>query len=170
LDGHTAIINANDLAHTYGGWSPKQKQVVEGRINLNNPKTLKNLKAAKNSMIKQAGGMDFCYFLNPPNQSELNYAGRVRGRNTAIKVEVYTTKPLVYFYTANRFSNILGKKQTDTLSDLTKPINNFENVNSKKNVLYDKHSGFCLCPVTDNFKLENGSAYNHKSVYKFVVR
>jgi len=56
LDGHTAIVNANSVNYTQGGWTPKGVvESVSGRANLNTPKTLKNLGAAKHSMIKKSG-------------------------------------------------------------------------------------------------------------------
>ncbi|MCL1953388.1 MAG: hypothetical protein FWF58_01430, partial [Firmicutes bacterium] len=82
IDGHTAIVNAKYVGSTHGRWTPSEYTPVEGRVNLNAPKSLKNLSKAKHKLIKKSDGLDLSYQLNinptDVGTDKLFYAGRVR--------------------------------------------------------------------------------------------
>lgn len=170
IDGHTALINSKYASSTNGGWTASEFLPVEGRVNLNTAKSLKNLGGSKHKAIKSAGGIDLIYQLDIPKDDvgKPFKVGRVRARQSAIKVELTTTKPNVYFYTANRFDNIQGKKNTKI--SYTQPDNNFDNVNAKKAGVYNKHSGFVLSPATVSNVVPANIPQSNTSVYRFVVR
>ncbi|MDR1138616.1 MAG: hypothetical protein LBK70_01940 [Clostridiales bacterium] len=171
IEGHTALVNADYVSSTDGGWTPTEFVPTQGRIDLKKPKSLKNLSSAKHKLIKYSDGLDLCYQLNVGNNvlaDSLHYVGRVRAKQSAIKLEIHTTKSHLYFYTANRFDRVPGKRQP--IVSYTQPDNNFDNVNSKKDGVYNKHSGFCISPITvDNVVLAN-KPYVNKTVYKLIVR
>ncbi|MDR3021067.1 MAG: hypothetical protein LBU60_00040 [Clostridiales bacterium] len=176
IEAHTAVVNADMCSATNKGFSAEEFEQVKGRVNLNKPKSFKNLSAAKHSLIKNADGLDLYYLLRndgvkaDEKDRDLYYVGRVRGRTLGIKMEVYTTKPGLYLYTANRFDGLLGKKQATIESNFVQPLNDFDNVNSRKNSIYDKHSGFCISPTTHRNIVKSNEQYKNCTVYKFVTR
>ncbi|MEN3043202.1 MAG: aldose epimerase family protein, partial [Fervidobacterium sp.] len=107
--------------------------------------------AIQKLMDSPAKGFDFNFVLSD------NLAAVVQEPINGIKMEVYTTKPGVQFYTGNYLPGLKGKYGQ----------------------IYDQHTGFCLetqyFPDSPNHKnfpntvLRPGEVYKHTTIFKFTI-
>jgi len=127
---------------------------VYGALDLRKGRQLRTLRS-RNSLIKSTGGYDFNYCINRDGSQELARAAVVRSLKSGIKMQVFTTKPGVQFYTGNFLNGAYGKGDTQ----------------------YNKHAGLCLetqfYPDSPNKAvfpspfLPKGRLYTHSTIYKF---
>lgn len=107
--------------------------------------------AIQKLMDSPARGFDFNFVLNG------NLAAIAQEPVTGIRMEVYTTKPGLQFYTGNYLAGLKGKYGQ----------------------IYDQHTGFCLetqyFPDSPNHKnfpnavLRPGEVYKHNTTFKFTI-
>lgn len=126
---------------------------LNGALDLRKGRQLRTLRS-RHPLIKTTGGYDFNYCINREG-TELFKAATVRSLSSGIKMDVFTTKPGIQFYTGNFLNGIIGKQ----------------------NKTYNRHTGFCLetqfypdSPHNETFPsaiLKKGTRYAHRTIYKF---
>jgi aldose 1-epimerase len=115
---------------------------------------------AKNEQIKNGGGYDHNFVLNPKKDEDpMTYAAKIVGDKTGIVMEIYTTEPAIQFYGGNFLDGkrVIGKGK--------KP--------------YNYRNAFCLetqhypdSPNQPNFPstvLEVGKTYKTSTIHRFSV-
>ncbi|MCL2599280.1 MAG: galactose mutarotase [Firmicutes bacterium] len=127
---------------------------VNGALDLRKGRQLRTIRS-RHPLIKQTGGYDFNYCINNRDGAEFRKAATVKSLNSGIKMDVFTTKPGIQFYTGNSLDGFYGKGHT----------------------AYKKHSGFCLetqfYPDSPNKAifpsalLVKGNRYIHRTIYQF---
>jgi len=151
---HKVRIFANNIIEIDENLQPTGQYLqLNGALDLRKGRQLRTLRS-RHPLIKSIGGYDFNYCLNRDG-NQLFRAAIVRSLSSGIKMDVYTTKPGIQFYSGNFLDGIVGK-------------------NGK---VYNKHTGFCLetqffpdSPNKSKFPssiLFKGDLYNHRTMYKF---
>lgn len=107
--------------------------------------------------IRMLHGFNHDYILRRHERGCLEPGGAVREAESGRIMEVYTTKPVIHFFTANNLSRRTGKKKA----------------------VYEVHGGFCLEPgfLSDSMSflhfpspvLRAGETYCHKTSFRFGV-
>ena len=108
-----------------------------------------------NEQLALSNGYDHSFVLEKVHSPRLKHAVVVREPVSGRSLDVFTTEPAVHFYTGNFLNNIRGKKE----------------------VVYNKRSGFCLetqhfpdSPNHSHFpstELRAGEAFYSKTIFRF---
>lgn len=110
------------------------------------------------SLLEQGKGYDNSWVIKKDNSAHLKLAARVTEPNNGRVINVYTTEPVIHFYTGNYLD---------------------DSVEGKEGARYAKRSGFCLetqqypdAPNHSNFPstvLRPGKIFKSKTIFEFMV-
>jgi aldose 1-epimerase len=110
------------------------------------------------NLLKQGNGYDNSWVIKKYNSAHLKLAARVTEQHTGRVMNVYTTEPVIHFYTGNYLD---------------------ASVTGKGGAQYTKRSGFCLetqqypdAPNHPNFPsaiLRPGKVLKSKTIFEFIV-
>lgn len=151
---HEVIIDANYLTAVDDELIPhgELKDVRETAFDFTKEKKIgKDIKADEH-MLKIARGYDFNYVLNGKGFRKVASA---RSEKSGVKMDVFTDRACMQFYTGNFLKGIVGKKVYDYQSAFCMETQGYPNA--------------CNVPSFESMTLEKGKKYQAKTEYKFSV-
>lgn len=151
---HEVIIDANYLTAVDDELIPhgELKDVRETAFDFTKEKKIgKDIKADEH-MLKIARGYDFNYVLNGKGFRKVASA---RSEKSGVKMDVFTDRACMQFYTGNFLEGIVGKKVYDYQSAFCMETQGYPNA--------------CNVPSFESMTLEKDKKYQAKTEYKFSV-
>lgn len=151
---HEVIIDANYLTAVDDELIPhgELKDVRETAFDFTKEKKIgKDIKADEH-MLKIARGYDFNYVLNGKGFRKVASA---RSEKSGVKMDVFTDRACMQFYTGNFLEGIAGKKVYDYQSAFCMETQGYPNA--------------CNVPSFESMTLEKDKKYQAKTEYKFSV-
>lgn len=151
---HKVIIDANYLTAVDDELIPhgELKDVRETAFDFTKEKKIgKDIKADEH-MLKIARGYDFNYVLNGKGFRKVASA---RSEKSGVKMDVFTDRACMQFYTGNFLKGIVGKKVYDYQSAFCMETQGYPNA--------------CNVPSFESMTLEKDKKYQAKTEYKFSV-
>lgn len=151
---HEVIIDANYLTAVDDELIPhgELKDVRETAFDFTKEKKIgKDIKADEH-MLRIARGYDFNYVLNGKGFRKVASA---RSEKSGVKMDVFTDRACMQFYTGNFLKGIVGKKVYDYQSAFCMETQGYPNA--------------CNVPSFESMTLEKDKKYQAKTEYKFSV-
>lgn len=151
---HEVIIDANYLTAVDDELIPhgELKDVRETAFDFTKEKKIgKDIKADEH-MLKIARGYDFNYVLNGKGFRKVASA---RSEKSGVKMDVFTDRACMQFYTGNFLEGLKGKKTYGYQSAFCMETQGYPNA--------------CNVPSFESMTLEKGKKYQAKTEYKFSV-
>lgn len=151
---HEVIIDANYLTAVDDELIPhgELKEVRETAFDFTKEKKIgKDIKADEH-MLKIARGYDFNYVLNGKGFRKVASA---RSEKSGVKMDVFTDRACMQFYTGNFLEGLVGKKVYNYQSAFCMETQGYPNA--------------CNVPSFESMTLEKGKKYQAKTEYKFSV-
>lgn len=137
----------------------KTAKAIGTPLDFNHPTTIdKNIRNGSDTQLKNGNGFNHCYLLN--NKEDISHlCATLFSSHSGIMMKLYTTEPILFFYSGNQLDGtLIGKQKT----------------------IYNQHSGIVLAPQGypdisnrpsswPSNLLKPGQKYRWHTIYHFSV-